>query len=381
MQTNEITPDRLRRLAAFKSPGGRVLSVYVNLDPSEFATAQARSTQVSSLLDQADRMIRGAEGLSHDEETGLRRDLDRLRSHLRGGGLPARGAHGLAVFCCAAADLFETLKLPRPVEPRVVIDRSPWVEPLAEIGPGGRWAVLLVSRRRGRVLRGSAERLEEVGGVDDDVHGQHDQGGWSQARYQRSVDKEVADHLKRVADDLFARFRRAPFDRLLVGAPEELVSHVEAALHPYVRERLAGRVEVDVEAASPEEVRAAASPAIEADEARRERAALDRLQEGLGTGGRAASGLSEVLGALNERRVEALLLAEGFDAAGVMCPQDGWMGVDEARCPLDGAAVQPREDIVESAIESALGQSAEVLTVRRHDDLEQYGGIAALLRY
>src|SRR5256885_9916650 len=48
----------------------------------------------------------------------------------------------------------------------------------------------------------------------DEVHGQHDQGGWSQARYQRSVEKEVHDHLKRTAEVAFRRFQRLPFDRL-----------------------------------------------------------------------------------------------------------------------------------------------------------------------
>src|SRR3712207_6961147 len=43
--------------------------------------------------------------------------------------------------------------------------------------------------------------------------------------------------------------------RLLVGAPEDLHSDVEAKLHPYLRERLAGRVEVDVENSSADDVR------------------------------------------------------------------------------------------------------------------------------
>jgi hypothetical protein len=381
MQTNEITPEGLRRLAALKPAEGRVLSVYVNLDPSEFATPQARATQITSLLDEADRMIRREDGLSHSEEVALRADLEQLSDFLRNGGFSASGAHAMAVFCCGPAALFEALKLPRPVPGTVVIDDSPWVEPLVELGPSGSWAVLLVSRKVGRILRGSRDRLEEVERRRDDVHGQHDQGGWSQANYQRSVEKEVADHVKGVAEELFESFRRNPFERLLVGAPEELASHVEAALHPYVHERLAGRIHVDVETVSPEEVRVASQPLFEADEAKRERAALDRLAERLGAGGRAAAGLEDVLAALNERRVETLLLADGFTAAGVVCPADGWLGVGERRCPLDGTAVQQRDDIVESAVEAALAQSAEVLTVRHHDDLDRRRGIAALLRF
>ena len=99
MQTNEITQDRLRSLAALRPDGARVLSVYVDLEPSEFATAPARSTQVTSLLDEADRAVRSQEGLSHDARMALRADVDRVREWFRSGAFDAKGAHGLAVFC------------------------------------------------------------------------------------------------------------------------------------------------------------------------------------------------------------------------------------------------------------------------------------------
>ena len=42
---------------------------------------------------------------------------------------------------------------------------------------------------------------------------------------------------------------------------------------------------------------------------------------------------------------------------------------------------EDREDVIEPAIESALAQSAEVLTVRHDDELRPLGSIAALLRF
>lgn len=381
MQTNEITQDRLRSLAALRPDGARVLSVYVDLEPSEFATASARSTQVTSLLDEADRAVRSQEGLSHDARMALRADVDRVREWFRSGAFDAKGAHGLAVFCCGPAGLFEALKLPRQVEGRVVIDESPWIEPLAGLGRGGRWAVLLVSRRTGRVLRGTPDDLVEIEDRSDDVPGRSEGGGLSQANYERSVDEDAAEHVRRTAADLFREFQRRPFDRLLVGTPTELSGEVEGALHPYLRDRLAGRIEVDIELASADDVRRAAGPAIAQDERRLERAALDRLEDGLGAGGRAAAGLDDVLGTLNERRVETLLIAERYHAAGVVCPRDGWLGVAEDACPLDGEATERRDDVLEPALQAALAQSASVLVVRHHDDLERHGSIAALLRY
>ena len=55
----------------------------------------------------------------------------------------------------------------------------------------------LVSRRDARIFRGSPDGLREIEQIHDTVFGQHDQGGWSQARYQRGIEKEKDDHLQK----------------------------------------------------------------------------------------------------------------------------------------------------------------------------------------
>ena len=381
MQTNELSSELLRRLADFRPDGARVLSLFLNLDPSQFGTARARATEINSLVDQADRCVRDAAGLDHGQEVALREDVERARRFLNG--TDFEGAHGLALYLCGPADLFEPIKLPRPIETRVCLNDSPFVEPLAELATRGSWCILLVNRQVTRMLRGSRERLDELPPITDEVHGQHDQGGWSQARYQRSVDKEVHDHLKRSADIVFRRFKRSPFERALVGGPEEIISDFEQKLHPYVRERIAGRVKGDVENTTAEDVRRAAAPAIDEIDRVREREALDRLEEGVGSGGRAVVGIEDTIEALNERRVGTLLVVDGLTAPGVFCRSCGWVGVqDLKRCPADGGALERRDDVVESAIELAILQSAEVLVSRHYrDELERRGGVGAVLRF
>ena len=384
MQTNELSIDLLRRLADLRPDGACVLSLFLNLDPSEFATPAARATEVRSLLDSADRQARQADRFTHDQAQALRRDIERAGGYFKGSDFSVEGAHGFALFACGPADLFETIRLPRPIETRAVIDDSPLVEPLAELATRGSWCVILVNRQLARMLRGSRERLDELPPVFDEVPGRHDQGGWSQARYQRSIEKEAKDHLKRAADVAFRRFQRSPFDRILLGGPDETVSDFEQRLHGYLRERVAGRVRIDVENTSAEQVREAAAPVMDEVDRAREREAIDRLVEGVGTGGRGAAGLDDTIGVLNERRVETLLVAEGFSASGVFCRRCGWVGVqDLGRCPVDGNQLEQRDDILESAIELAIQQSAEVLVSRHHrDELEEeHGGIGAVLRF
>ncbi len=377
---NEITKPTLQRLARMRADGPRVLSVYLNLDPERFATAPARASAVRSLIDDAHRQAESVEAsLEHEQAQELRADLDRVAEHLQAGGF-TEGAAAHAVFCCRSLDLFEALSLPEPVENLVTIDEVPFIAPLLETGPPGRWCVALVNRRVTRVMRGSAENLSEVLAFGDNVHGQHSQGGWSQARYSRSVQRDVDDHLRRTAHVLLRQFHRRPFGGLLIAAPEELRKQLEAALHPYVRERLAGFIDLDVENSTEEQVRAEAAKAIEARDAELVRERLARLRAELGSDGRAAAGPERVLASLHERRVGTLLFEQGKRIPGGVCPNCGLMRVNEDVCPVDGTQLEHRDDLLEPAMHAAVGQDADVLPVEE-PDLGPLGGIAALLRF
>jgi peptide chain release factor subunit 1 len=374
-----ITRDRLRRLADVKPERGRVLSVILNLDPTEFATPPARSTAVTSVLTEAAHRVEEADGLDHEERGALKEDVERVREALMASDIAQNGTRAVAVYACKPADLLEVVRINRPVESAVVLDRKPYLEPLVAEAHEERWCVLLVNRRNARFFVGDGGGLEETDRIEDDVHRQHDQGGWSQANYQRSVEKEKVDHLVHVGEVAFSAYKHRGFDRLLVGAPDELVNELEQKLHPYLRERIAARLHLDVENSSIEDVRSAAGAAIEDWRQRCERDALDRLTEGVGRGGRGAAGLAAVLQALNEQRVDTLLVAENFRSAGGRDPETGMLHAGD-HGPA-GNELERCENIVEPAIEKAIEQSARVIKVRYHDDLGPLGGIGAVLRY
>jgi peptide subunit release factor 1 (eRF1) len=370
-----ITQARLRALSAVHPEQGRVLSVFLNLDPAQFATPAARSSAITSVITAAAHKVDESDGLTHDERIGLRDDVERVREVLQGTDIAQNGTRAIAVYACGTEDFLEVVRLRRPVENKVVLDRTAFVEPLVVQGTDEHWMVLLVNRRAARLFFGPGDALEETDRLVDDVHQQHGKGGWSQSNYQRSVDKEVSDHLQNAADLAFELYKKQGADRVLVSVPAELLTEFKGKLHPYLIERAAGKISVDIENASLADVCAAAAVEIKAHIMRSERVALDRLQAGVGTGGRGAAGIAEVLDALNQARVETLLIAENFQipgrvdfSAGLLLPE----GRDEG---------EPVDNIVEPAIEKAIEQSANAIVVRHHTDLDEIGGIGALLRF
>jgi peptide subunit release factor 1 (eRF1) len=378
----DITTERLRELAETRSVDGKVLSVFINLDPRHFAAPPARATEISSVLDEASRMVREHDSLTHDERVALQHDIDRVAERLRNGGV-TEGARGLAIFASEPAGLFDVLKLPRPVQHKVHIGDAPCVEPIAHIGAGELWWLVLVDRRHVRLLAGTVDGLVELWRQDDETPGQHDQGGWSQARYQRSIDKEAEDHLRAVDAELQRRLRDTRIAGLLLGGPTETVSQLESMLHADVAKCLRGRFDADVWNSSADQVLEAARPVLDELTARHDQELLQRIEEGLSVGGRAAAGLRDVLLAVHERRIDTLVVQEGFAAKGTRCPQCGWLGVSAgAQCPADGTITETVDNIVEAAVARTIAQDARVrflpVTETR---IEQRGSIAALLRF
>src|SRR3954468_15479224 len=101
MQTNELNKEKLRELAQLRPANGAgVLSLFLNLDPSEFATPPARETEIRSLIDYAETSLRDAANLSHEARESLKKDISRSRQYLAAADFSC--AHGLAVYCSGA---------------------------------------------------------------------------------------------------------------------------------------------------------------------------------------------------------------------------------------------------------------------------------------
>jgi peptide subunit release factor 1 (eRF1) len=134
---------------------------------------------------------------------------------------------------------------------------------------------------------------------------------------------------------------------------------------------------VHVDGATPQRVLEAARPVFEKVEREHEARLLERLGE------RGVTGIEDVVAALNERRVEVLVLDEQFSGvSGAQCTECGMLVTEGSTCPADGAAMTELDDLTDAAIELAVQQSAEVLAVHHHREaLDGRGGAAALLRF
>lgn len=228
--------------------------------------------------------------------------------------------------------------------------------------------------------------MKTSGGVSDEIPGRHDQGGWSQARYQRHHEFHVLGHLKRTLDTLDDYLESSPFQRLIVAGPEEVRAQFVEILPTPLRDRLIATVSCPP-TASRVEVMAAVAPAILDFERSQEEALVAQISELADASGRAVLGMEATLEVVVDGRVHQLAIADSVSAAGRECLACGHLDAERIdSCPRCGAGLSSLDDvddIIERAAETVYAQGGRVEVVFGDpcEKLVARGGLGALLRF
>ena len=359
---------RLLEATAAEHP---VISVVFDLNPAEFATAPARATQATSLLDAAHNLETADQTLNHDARQAIRSDLDQLKTYLGSDDLPVSGAAALAIFVSHGSGLFETVALSQPSTSSIYLDREPHIEPIVIEPAAQRWCAVLVSARDVTVDMGAGATVVTRRTGSDYVRG-HSQ---SDGNDERSREQDIEGHLIAVSQRLADDHRAGRFDVLAIGGPVDALTGLEGRLPDELRSALAGRLDVDPSAATEADVAAAVGRLLAQTHADAQEQTLaefsDQLAAARGQDGpaRAVAGIADVLEALAEQRVETLLLADDFHAAGAQCSQCRMLlPSDVSECPVDGTATAPVADLREPMIAAAVRQDATVLVFPEPDE-------------
>ena len=368
-----ITEAAIRELAGFRGQDAPVTTCYLDVDGR-------RLSRHRDYRQELDRVLRSARGRANGTAS-VTQDLERIESYVRGG-FDRSTTRGLAMFSCSAHDFWKVVPLPVPVRTRVVINQAPAVSQLESVAQEfDRFGVLLVDKQRARMLVFQFGELIDRSELFDELPRDYDTRGHSdQGDVTGHVDALAAAHLRHAADVAFHVFQQEPFEHLTVGAPAAMVGSVETALHPYLRERLCGRIDVGV-AANPVVIREAVLDVEREVERQHEADAVARLRDQHASGHRAVIGAAATLQALVERRVEQLLVSTGYTESGWRCDGCGHLGLVGRTCPGCGGELIAVEDIVEEAVDTALAQSCHVEVCVDNADLDVLGRIGALLRY
>lgn len=371
--------DVLRDLASFRAQKGCAISLYLDLDPSVTPTAGDAASRINALLADGDRGF-SKDGLTHDQKVGLKNDLARIEDFFAND-FDRDGSRGFALFVAGMDGVWSPLPLTEPVPDLVRIGRRLHLVPLVPlIGRGDGAIVAVVSRERGNLYRLSSGRLVELEDLSEEQPRRHDQGGWSQARYQRSIDNQAVQHVQTVAEELQRQLKRQKGTRAVVVSTEEMRPEFESALDQDSLAAVVGWASAEAHATANDLLETVA-PVLERSRRELEDDVVGRWLEETGKGARAASGWEQTLEAASDARVQVLLYADGVRRKAWQCPKCLRVAAIGGNCPLDGTRMEEHDDAVDLAVGRVLEGGGTVWALQHRTDLDAVEGIGALLRF
>ena len=368
-----ITEETVRALAGFRSTDAPVTTCYLDVDGRHLPTHREVQQSFGTLVRHA--------GLNGHTHPSVVQDVQRMERHVRG--LKRARARGLAMFSCSAEGFWEVHELPMSVTSRLLVHDTPCVRQLEDVMErSARLGVLLTDRQRARMfVYELGEAVEHSEAVDPLVRdGSDGRGDLVKTRVGNQRQEQALQHVRRAAQHAFAVYQDTGFARLLIGAPTpDVLAELEQSLHPYLRDRVVGRLSVPI-GVGRERLGRLVQDAETAMERREEAVLVGRLRDAAGTTG-GVTGLAGTLRAVCERRVERLFVSRGYVAEGWRCPACGCLATVGRRCPACGGNMVHVDDVIEDAVQEALIQHCRVSILVDNADLDVLGCIGALLRY
>jgi peptide subunit release factor 1 (eRF1) len=362
----------VRSLASRKGSEA-IVSCYLDVDGRRFVRQQDLEREVERVMRRAQHRINGSKA--------LQTDISRIISFVRAG-VDRSQARGLAIFACGSDNLFEVVPLPNSVTSQVIVSSAPAVGPLeSAIEEHERVAALLVDRQRVRLLVVDwGEVVDHTELIDVLPRGIDAAGMKSRGDPRATQGAFTAAHIRRAAHAVWDLFQDAGFERLALAGPDEVVAEIERQLHPYLRERLVGRLSGLPVTAPAEDVRkATVALSLEAERAK-DAELVARLRDHAARGRRAVAGLEDTLAAVHASRADLLLVSHGFAREGWRCAGCRCLALRGRTCRC-GATMSEVEDVVVEALDDALGDGTRVEVCVDNADLDVLGRIGAFLRY
>ena len=295
------------------------------------------------------------------------------------------GHPGLAIF--ASGDEAYVFAVPLPKRPPEVVrfGEQPVLAPLeAAVDDFERVAVLLFDKEQARFFTILLGEIEARHSLFDDVPGKQKTGDWfalSQKRYERHHEDHVLRHAKRSIAVLLDELERHPFDRLLIGGPDEAIALLEDHLPRRLQARLSGTLALELFARD-DDVLAAARDTLQEVERRHEAEAVRKLLDDVGSP-RVTLGPDATLPALSDGRVHQLFIVNRYLGPMRECPACGRMTRREDPCSRCGTATRRVPDLRERAIAAAIDSGAriEFVSPETTNQVPLHGGIGARTRW
>lgn len=371
-----VSEKELQALAAYEPTSTPVVSLYLNVDPTQ-RTTEGYKLRLRGLLKEASR-------------PDLAQDLTAIEKFFEHE--YDWSGKGIVVFSSQPAGFWRTYSVAVPLSrSHLEVGPRPFIRPLVRLlDIYGSYGVVLADKQGARLFDfHMGELIESDGFLGEEVRrvkrgagssrvGASRSGGGGGARHEREV---AAQNLREIVEATTTFFEEQRFKHLLLAGTDETVAQFREMLPKHIQNTVVGTFASDM-ASSDQQVRERSLEIVQETDKWREAELVEAVITAAAKGGNGVVRLDDTLGAVSEGRVQTLVVSEGFHASGYRCQSCTYLTDQHLNgCPFCGGEIYEIKDAVELAIQRAMEQGTEIRIVEQKSKLDTAGGIGALLRY
>ena len=365
-----FTQEDMQQLLSYTGPSA-VVSLYLDTDGGK---------------QPIDTIKQQARGLLREVDNGLKADADYIEQYLLHQYDWAQP--GLVVFCSNGGDFFETYPTAVSFRNRIRTGTKPYVKPLAHLlDYYANFGVALVDQVGARFFHFHLGELQRQEGFMGEEVRKSKRGGGSAATGMRGGDSGgrhnaewVQHNLRAAADTATSFFSGKSIRRLFLGGTAETVSQFRELLPKQWQSRVAGTFPMDMTAPD-SDVRERALTLLQQANEQREKKLVKTMLGAKASGHNGVVGLDDTLQAISEKRVQTLIVSDGFRTPGYVHSDSGFVVANLTKSPLSEAELTAVSDVVDSAVAQTMAQGGHVEVISDNPDLARIGHIGAILRY
>lgn len=291
---------------------------------------------------------------------------------------------GLVIYTEVDGDWWEALQFPVPVQNRLVVADRPVIGPLAQVLRSyEHYGVILLDREHVRILSVHlGTLLDELEFRGDPIPTPYhvQAGGYSHNRFQRRKLEEMRHFFKDFAAEVERFVARYEPDHLVLLGTEENIGKFREFLPQQILDRIVYTGPAPVDGPAPE-ILARLQPHLDAERESHGQELIEQVRDRAAHDYLATAGVQGTLTALQEGKVDTLVLARDGQMQGARCTQCGFVFVREVnRCPYDGSEQLEPVDVMEEMVRLAQQQGADIQFAEANA-IADLRGAAALLRF
>lgn len=383
--------DQLDRLARMEPVPYPVVSLYLNTQPNE----RGRD-EFQTFVRQEFRARSATYPSGSSDRESLDKDVERITAYLENDLQPA--SNGVAIFCCSAADMFEAVQLTAPIDQHwLYIGDAPHLYPLARVASKyPRYAAVVADTNTARIFVFATGELVNERLIQGIKTRRTQQGGWSQARFQRHISNFHVQHAKEIVDALDRIVQQEGITEIFTAGDETILPLLRDQMPKHLADKVKDHLKLDTKAPV-SDVFSATDEALGRLNERTDREKVEAAVGGYRSGGLGVVGPDDTLAALIRGQVDELLIAANVGALNGLAPErTASLGLNAATADdstLLDPAVEPAAGgeaanadphvvrLADELVTRARNTGAVVTFIEDATLLQPYGGVAALLRF